>query len=284
MQPIFEFIDYRKYLSDYYQNKKEISHYFSYRYFSQKIGINSPSFLKNVIEGKRNLTSQMAERFSKALGLNAKEKIYFHNLVLFNQAKTSSEKQQYYAALRSIAGEIKESVLNSYHFDFFSKWYIPVIRELICIYDFKDDYCTIGASLKPPVEPADVKDSIELLIRLKMVEKKENGCYKQIFSAVKVDDSISSLAVRSFTRTMIDYSKAALDVFDKENRHISGITMGISRDTYELLTTEIEAFKNRIKSIVNHSSSADRVYQINISLFPLSKQIKADEVDNKGSV
>lgn len=116
------------------------------------------------------------------------------------------------------------------------------------------------------------------------MKKKENGCYKQIFSAVKVDDSISSLAVRSFTRTMIDYSKAALDVFDKENRHISGITMGISRDTYELLTTEIEAFKNRIKSIVNHSSSADRVYQINISLFPLSKQIKADEVDNKGSV
>lgn len=283
MQPIYEFIDYRKYLSDYYQNKKKNSQFFSYRYFAQKIGINSPSFLKNVIEGKRNLTSQMTERFSKALGLDQKEKLYFHNLVLFNQAKTLDEKQQYYAALRTMSCGIKESVLNADYFDYFANWYTPVIREMICIYDFKDDYCKIAATLKPPIKPEEVKAAIELLLRLKLVEKQKDGFYKQTSSAITADESITSMAVRSFTRTMIDQSKIALDTIDKKNRHISGITMGISHETYDILTAEIEAFKDRVKNIVNRDNAGDRIYQINLSLFPVSEEIKPDTAINQES-
>jgi uncharacterized protein (TIGR02147 family) len=278
MQPIFEYIDFRKFLSDYYQNKKETSQFFSYRYFAQKIGINSPSFLKSVMEGKRNLTSQMSERFSKALGLKAKEKLYFQNLVLFNQAKTLSEKQQYYLALRSMSPGVKESVLNADQFDYFVKWYNPVIRELICASDFNDDYQAIAAVCKPTIQPAEVKAAIDLLLRLKLVEKQKNGTYKQTSTAVVADESITSMAVRSFTRTMIDHSKTALDTIKKDQRHISGITMGISHGTYETLTAEIEAFKDRVKNIVNHDTSSDRIYQITLSLFPVSEEISIGTV------
>lgn len=273
MQPIFKYIDFREFLSDYYQDKKETSQFFSYRYFAQKIGINSPSFLKSVIDGKRNLTSQMSERFSKALGLKSKEKLYFQNLVLFNQAKTLSEKQQYYLTLRSMSPRVKESVLNADQFDFFVNWYTPVIRELICANDFRDDYQAIAAACKPPIQPADVKAAIALLLRLRLVEKLKNGTYKQTATAIVADESITSMAVRSFTRTMIDHSKTALDTIEKDKRHISGITMGISYETYAILSTEIKAFKDRVKSIVNHDTNCDRIYQITLSLFPVSEEI-----------
>ncbi|HEX2958379.1 MAG TPA: TIGR02147 family protein [Chitinispirillaceae bacterium] len=276
MQPIFEYIDFRKFLSDYYQNKKETSQFFSYRYFAQKIGINSPSFLKSVIEGKRNLTSQMSERFSKALGLKAKEKLYFQNLVLFNQSKILSEKQQYYLTLKSISPGVKESVLNTDQFDYFVNWYAPVIRELICANDFRDDYRAIAAACKPAIQPAEVKTAVELLLRLKLVEKQTNGTYKQTATAIVADESITSMAVRSFTRTMIDNSKSALDTIAKNKRHISGITMGISQETYAILTAEIEAFKDRVKNIVNHDTRTDAIYQITLSLFPVSEQISSD--------
>ena len=63
MQSIFEFIDYRKYLDIYYKEQKEKTHFFSYRYFSQRAEIASPSFLKHVIDGKRNLTRPVIEKF-----------------------------------------------------------------------------------------------------------------------------------------------------------------------------------------------------------------------------
>jgi uncharacterized protein (TIGR02147 family) len=274
MQTIFEFIDYRKYLAEFYQEKKDTTQYFSYRYFAQKIGVNSPSFLKNVIEGKRNLTSNMAERFAKVLELNDKEKVYFLNLVAFNQAKSMSEKQQCYTVLRSMSERVKESVLRDDQFDCFSNWYVPAIRELVCIKDFKDDFSTLAASLVPPIDISRAKASVEMLLRLRLIEKTKNGTYRQTAMALAADDSITSIAVRNFTRTMIDHSKTSLETVDKNNRHISGITMGVSRETYEIITKEIEAFKDRLKIIVNNDNTADRIYQINIALFPISKIIE----------
>lgn len=271
MKTIFEYIDYRNYLADYYQQKKDTTQYFSYRYFAQKIGINSPSFLKSVIDGKRNLTASMAERFSRALELNAKERSYFTNLVSFNQAKTLTEKQRCYDIMRSMSEQLKESVLEEDQFNFFSNWYIPVIRELVCVKDFKENYEALGASLEPPIAESRAKASVELLLRLRLIEKTKSGTYKQTSAAVIANESVTSAAVRTFTQTMLDHSKNCLDTVSKDNRHISGITMGLSRQTYEIITKEIEAFKERLKIIVNHDTNVDRVYQINVSLFPLSK-------------
>lgn len=251
MQPIFEFIDYRKFLSLFYEDKKEHFPYFSYRYFSQKLGINSPSFLMHVIDGKRNLTTKMVERFSKALDLSPKEARYFRNLVLFNQAKTANEKQEYYTVLRSMAGMVKESVLGTNQYDYFSTWYTPVLRELICLHDFKDDYKAIAATVKPAILPSQVKAAVALLLKLGLIERGDEGRYRQTVSAITADSSVTSLAVRSFTRAMLEHSKTALDTIDKNERHVSGLTMGISPEAYDVIAVEVEAFKNRIKSIVN---------------------------------
>lgn len=282
MLSVFDFIDYRKYLAEYYQNKKKTARYFSYRYFSQKLGINSPSFLKHVIDGQRNLTPQMTERFAKALGLSPRENKFFYNLVLFNQATTSVEKQEYYAVLRSMISGIRESVLNAYQYDFYSNWYTPVIRELICLCDFKDNYDLMASVLKPKIEAAQAKAAVNLLLKLKLVERLENGRFKQISSAIVVDNPVSSLAIKAFTRNMLDQSKTALDTIDRNIRHISGITMGISPEAYELLTTEIEAFKDRVKFIVNNDNKSSRIYQMNISLFPVSEDLHSMNTRDTG--
>ncbi|MBD3420106.1 MAG: TIGR02147 family protein, partial [Chitinivibrionales bacterium] len=61
MKPVTTYIDFRKFLSDYYEEKKRTTHHFSHRYFAQKAGISSSSFLTRVIDGRRNLTRPMIE-------------------------------------------------------------------------------------------------------------------------------------------------------------------------------------------------------------------------------
>ena len=282
MHSIFEFIDYRQFLAEYYRAKKETSQFFSYRYFSQKIGLNSPSFLKAIIEGKRNLTRPMLERFCKAMNLNAKETLYFKNLVFFNQAKTSAEKQEYYIAIKSMVGGDKEAVLNTDQFEVFSNWYIPVIRELICLYNFNNDYQKLASVIEPPIQAFEAKEAVGLLLRLKMVAPRSDGSFRQVFPAMVASSSVTSLAVRSFIRTMLERSKEALDTIDKQVRHISGITMGISPETYDILTSEIEAFKDRVKIIVNNDTKSSRIYQMTLSLFPVSEDVGSID-EEKGS-
>jgi uncharacterized protein (TIGR02147 family) len=273
MKQIFDYIDYRRFLADYYQEKKSTVKYFSYRYFAQKIGVNSPSFLKHVIDGERNLTPQMAERFSKALSLSPKEKKYFRSLVQFNQARTSIEKQEYYATLKSMVSGISEAVLNSVQFDFYGEWYIPVIRELISLYNCGDNFSEIASKIRPNIEPVQARNAIALLLRLGLIKRLEDGTYQQTSAAIVADGTVTSLAIRSFMHTMIDKSKMALDTLDKKIRHISGITMGVSSEGYGLIAEEIEAFKDRVKVIVNNDRNSNRIYQMCISLFPVSEEL-----------
>jgi uncharacterized protein (TIGR02147 family) len=270
MQSIFEFIDYRKFLGAYYKEQKERTHFFSYRYFSKKAGINSPSFLKHVIDGKRNLTWPVIEKFSAALKLTPKEATFFRNLVLFNQAKTAVEKQEHYAVLRSMAGGVKEAVVGADQFDYFSTWYTPVIRELVTMHDFEDDFQRLATMVKPAISASEAKAAVRLLLRLKLIEKRDGGGYAVTSSAVVADSSVTSLAVRSFTQAMLERSREALDTVKRDKRHVSGVTMGISGETYHVLAAEIEAFKDRLKVIVSQDDDADRVYQMTISLFPVS--------------
>ncbi len=280
---IFEYIDYRLFLKDYYAVNKNSKSYFSYRFFARRAGIKNPVFLKLVIDGERNLSANAIESFCKAIEFNEKEATYFRHLAGFNQARTSAEKQEHYAVLRSFAHLIPEQKLTADSYDFYSQWYTSVIRELICLYNFNDNIEKIAASISPRISVKEAKEAMSLLLRLGLVKKQENGKYTQTHKAITTGNEITSLAIRNFNRQMAGLAADALEHYAKEIRHISGITMGISQGCYQVLTSEIEAFKERVIQIVNSDEQSDKVYQLNVQLFPLSKDMnpKTDGPEEK---
>ena len=72
---VFGYLDYRVLLRDYYLYRKQDKRGFSYRQFSLKAKLSSPSYLKMVIDGTRNLSSEMALNFAKTIGLKKKNEI-----------------------------------------------------------------------------------------------------------------------------------------------------------------------------------------------------------------
>lgn len=62
----YEYLDYRKYIMDYYIERKS-SIGFTWRAFAQKAKFSSPVYLKQVADGKCNLSSAAAERVAKAM-------------------------------------------------------------------------------------------------------------------------------------------------------------------------------------------------------------------------
>ena len=89
---LFEYENYRSFLKDYFTFSKQQLPQFSYRYFAQKAGFRSPNFLKLVMDGKRNLSSQSIEQFSKAFKLSSIESEFFSYLVHFNQSEDDAQK------------------------------------------------------------------------------------------------------------------------------------------------------------------------------------------------
>ncbi len=281
MKPLYSYLDYRKYLSDFYAEKKRTKRYFSYRYFSARAGIKSPVLLKLVIDGKRNLTPLMIDRFCKAIELSPKQSRFFRHLVLFNQSKSADEKQAHYHTIKSMQNLVQERLLGNDQYDYLNKWYTPAIREIVSLFNFKDDFALIAKCIEPPITASQAKKSVELLLRLKMLSKKKDGLYIQTDSAITTGSEVAALAARSFNRSMLENAIKALDTFDPSQRYITCQTLGVSKAVYDVIVQEIQSFQERVATIVNQDKESSKVCQLNIQLFPLSKELPALEQEKR---
>lgn len=229
MEKIFKYIDYRKFLLDYYNEKKSTTRFFSFRYFSNKAGIKSPVFLKQIIEGERNLTLQTIDKFITALTLNKKESTFFRHLVQFNQASTAYEKQEHYSVMLSMMDYVNEHRLSADQYIYFDTWYNSAVRELVCLYNFHDNWELLARSVRPAITPRDAKQAVQLLLRLTMIKKQKNGSYRQTNAAITSGSDVVSLARRSFNSAMLLLARDSNESLPPDTRSISGITMGISK-------------------------------------------------------
>src|SRR5262245_26636639 len=71
------FTDYRAFLKEFYEYRraqtKESLRPYSYATFAAAADIKSPNYLKLIIDGQRNLSTEMARKFAKAMALNKEE-------------------------------------------------------------------------------------------------------------------------------------------------------------------------------------------------------------------
>jgi uncharacterized protein (TIGR02147 family) len=272
---VFDYTDYRKFLKDYYEERKTAHPYFSYQYLAKKAGFTNKGFVYNLVKGKRSLSKSNLFKMLDALSLNNYEAEYFENLVSFNQAKGLKEENHYFEKLNNLKNrgkaQSKMQVVRKEQYEFYSTWYHSAVRSIIDMHEFKDDYKWLARMVYPRISMKQARHSIELLRHLGMIEKQKNGVYTIKEKNITTGKDIVGLAIQNFHKECASLSQSAIQTLPKEDRNITGLTMGISRPVYDKICEEILQFQNRIAEIVSADNDADTVYQLNFHMFPMSK-------------
>ncbi|NLG17023.1 MAG: TIGR02147 family protein [Fibrobacter sp.] len=274
MNNIFTYTDYRKLLADYYEERKSLNPSYSYQVFASKAGIPNRGFLYNVISGKKNLSRESALKVSQAMNLKSSEADFFEVLVFFNQAKTLKERNHYFEKLNEFKSHAPQATvireLHKEHYEFYSKWYISAIRSLIDMFKFKDDYSWLAKTVFPPIKPLEAKKAVLLLEKLGMITQGADGFWIVKDKTITAGPEITGLGLLNFQVQSGELAINAMKEMTKDKRHISGMTMGLSRKSYELICNEIITFQSKLQSIAENDNEADNVYQFNFQLFPIS--------------
>jgi uncharacterized protein (TIGR02147 family) len=58
----------------------------------------------------------------------------------------------------------------------------------------------------------------------------------------------------------------------QNERHFSGVTLGITQGAYDEIVAEIDAFRKRIIEIATRETETDEVYRLNIQFFPMTNK------------
>ena len=270
MKPVMEYQNFRVYMRDFYTERKDRSG-FTWRDFAREAGYSSPVFLKLVCDGKANLSEVGVERTAAAMGLAGVDLQYFRELVAFNQAKEGGEKKTRFAHLRRLARENNREIIGEDQYDYFESWKNPVLREMAPNMPGATP-AQMAGKLAFDAETAGVKKSLNLLQKTGILEKDAAGNFKQGSKAISTGNlEIASLSVREMHRQMGELAVRALDEIPVKERDISGLTLGLSEEAFQRVSMEIEAFRRRIAAIAMEDSHTDKVYRLNMQLFPLTK-------------
>jgi uncharacterized protein (TIGR02147 family) len=270
MNPIVEYSDFRKYMRDFYEDRK-LRSAFSWREFSKNAGFSSPSYMKVVCDGKSKLSRIGVERTGAAMGLSGFEMDYFRAMVQFGQAETEEKKTEAYKKMIAIAKTYKVRTLEGELFQYYDTWRNPVLRELAPIMPG----ATPGEMAKmcyPEISAAEVRDSLDFLTKSGLL-KKVDGNFEQSETSVKGTTDATRLALRGMHREMSKLATPALDL-PKEVRNFSGVTMGLSRESYRKIEGVLDECRRQIIDIAAEEKNIEQVYRLNLQLFPLTKNVK----------
>lgn len=272
MKSVIEYEDYRSFMNDYYQWKKRISA-FSWREFTKRGGFTSPNYLKLVCEGKSGLSKKGIERAADAMDLVGAEREYFRQLVKFGQAKKVAEKKSAYTEMKEIASAHKVRVLEGESVSFYESWKYPVLREL--------------APMMPGAKPLDmakacggafsaeeVRNALAFLTRAKFLKKIADDVYEQENRSLQMSVAAMPMLVRAMHKEMAGLAKDAIEKFSIEERNFTGITMGIDDEDYAEILKELEKCRKRIISIATAKKGGNRVYRLNMQMFPLTDKVQ----------
>ena len=271
MKEIIEYTDYRKFIQDYYDERKRSSA-FSWHAFAQKAGFSSDVYLKYVCEGKKNLSVGSAGSVANAMGLVGFEYDYFVLTVSYAHAKNDEAKRAAFEERCALANAHKMRVLGSEEFDYFKSWKNSVIRELAPHMPGAKPL-EMARACKQKISAAEVSETLDFLVKAKLLKKDKSGNYHQTDKAIKMASADAvSVAARELQRQMGEFAIQSLGLPLSE-RVMSGYTLGLTDRAYERIKKEMEDFYRRVVAIATEEDETDRVYRLNLQLFPMSERL-----------
>jgi uncharacterized protein (TIGR02147 family) len=218
---VFSYEDYRTYFRDVYEDRKRRG--LSHRGLARRAGLSSPSFLKAVMDGQKNLAPATAKRVATAIGLTGDAAEYFRLLVGHNQTVDASERRTIHVSLGRLRRYQDVQPLADARDSYHRHWYVPAIRELSQSDRFRSDPGWIARMLMPRISVREAKQALTTLERLGLLRRTESGGLRATHPQLATELEPNSDQIADFHRAMITRAAQALSDVPRSERDISSI-------------------------------------------------------------
>lgn len=248
---------------------------YSLRSFARDLGI-APSRLSEVLNARRGLSSEAAERIAVKLGLNAQEREQFVLMVDGTHARSRARRE---AATQDLAQrrtetQVQAQTLSLDAFHLISDWYHYAILELCSCADFEPRLSWIAERLA--ITPNETELAVERLQRLGLLEI--TGDKWKVRDDVTLSPAgVPSEAVKKFHRQILAKADQALAFQSLDERDFSAITMAIDAGRLPEAKALLKKFRREFAELLSSGSTTkDRVYNLSLQFFALDRASPSD--------
>jgi uncharacterized protein (TIGR02147 family) len=267
--PIYAYTDYRDFLRNEISVKRDRNAAFSIRAAAAQMNIGTGT-LNRILNGSRNIGPALLPTVIAFLGLKPREAEYFSLLVRFSRTAHPGKKRSLYEQILRMRGESR-SVIPEQKYGLFEQWECLALHQLLRIVPDCSDPAMLGALLAPKVSPSRVRKALDLLERNGMIRSNDRGGYSPVENSMTTGETWLGVAIHGFQKTSARMAMNALDSFQKAERDFSTLTISVSPESFKTARDILRKARQEILALDEKETRPERVYQMNLQLFPLSR-------------
>lgn len=282
-----DYMSYRQFLADFYQYKRTASkgslRVYNYAVFSAAANIKSPNYLKMIIEGKRNLSDEMIGKFGKALGFMKDQTEEFRLLVHFTQATDPGERNMYLKKLSEhrVAGKLKSGEIDRKAWEKVPNWVAWIIYAMVDQEGVKFDAASLKKLLRGKASEDEIEMALETLLASGELRRDEaTGELKKNRSLTESPEEIPVALVRKLQSQLMYLGLESLYQDQPMDREFGTLTMSLTKSEFEEIKFKLRQMRKAMhkdNSIARMKEKGERVYQLNIQLFPVTNAVEGLE-------
>jgi uncharacterized protein (TIGR02147 family) len=274
-----DYMDFRLFLADFYRAKKAQTRLsirpYSYAIFSAAADIKSPNYLKMIIEGKRNLSMDMVSKFAKACALNKAHTDEFRYLVVFNQSEDPADRNYALKQLSEyrVDQKLKQGELDRKVFEKVPNWIGWIIYALVDQEGVTFETSQLKDLLRGKASESEINDALENLIRTGELVRDPETQKVAKGKPTEAPEEIPSALVRKLQRQLMYLGLESLYQDKATEREFGSLTLSLTEKEFEEIKFKLRQMRKSLhkeNAIARMSAKGERVYQLNLQLFPVS--------------
>jgi uncharacterized protein (TIGR02147 family) len=263
---IWEHTNYRGYLKSVLADRISHNSRYSLRAMAAQLGIAQSTFC-DLLKGKKNISSEMAAKLSKRLGLNEGESEYFFLLVQAESARDPAFRESILNRLRTLNPGLKNYDLSVDAFKVISTWYHTALYEY---FELEADFKVDEAVRRLGITRVEAEAALERLERLELIERKGSR-YRRVQGPFLAASAVPNEALRSFHRQMLQKAIECLETQSPHEKAIGTETFAFDASQLnEAKKIQEDCFK-RMTALAAKSKKKTDVYHLGIHFFRITQ-------------
>lgn len=241
---------------------------YSARAFARDVGL-SPSFLSQVLSGRKCLADERARDIASALKWDEEKATRFLLLVRFEGAESDAARAEIQADWRRHTGaDLEFRQIDADQFRIISDWYHVAIIELAGHKDFNGDIKWLARRLA--ITALEARGAVERLLRAGLLERTSEGIRRR--AGHNITQEVSSEAIRRFHAQMLGKAQEALARQAVDARVFNGVTLSLRPDAIPLAKEKMRRFYQEMIETLD-DPTASSIFHFSMQLFRLDLEI-----------
>lgn len=274
MRSIFAYLDYRDFLREWFEDRKQSSPWYSYKIFGEGVGLDQ-SQVYRILQKQLHVSEAARPRFAVYLDLKGPASEYFDTMIALGRSRKEADTRRLFAQLQAMRGSQATTLAES-QYGLYETWYLPVVRALIGILEISDEYEKLGACVNPPIGAEQARKAVETLRKLKLVTRDRMGVWRLQGKSYSTGKQYQSELVRRYQAQTFKLVEESLERHPKELRDVNVVNMAADAAAFADCVAILGEARRQIRERIERVDNPDRIMRLATGFIPVAGPLKLE--------